>query len=139
MKLVALFARKIPKQLELKHILRLGIFLTFLGHGVFALGIKHEWIPFLTTVGFSQSSAMEIMPFIGLLDIFVAWMALLYPVRIIIIWAFIWAFATALIRPITGYEIWDFVERGANWALPLALILHQGFPRTLKSWFTIYD
>lgn len=139
MKLVALFVRKIPKQLELKHILRLGIFLTFLGHGVFALGIKHEWIPFLTTVGFSQSSAMEIMPFIGLLDIFVAWMALLYPVRIIIIWAFVWAFATALMRPITGYEIWDFVERGANWALPLALILHQGFPRTLKSWFTIYD
>jgi hypothetical protein len=136
MKLAILVARNMPKQLELEHVLRIGIFLTFIGHGVFALGIKHEWIPFLTAVGFSQSSAIEIMPFIGLLDIFVAWMALLYPVRIIIIWAFLWALATAIMRPVTGYEIWDFVERGANWALPLALILKQGFPRSLRDWFT---
>lgn len=139
MKLIILVARNIPRQLELEHVLRIGIFLTFIGHGVYALGIKHEWIPFLTIVGFSESSAIEIMPFIGILDIFVAGMALLYPVRIIIIWAFIWAFATALIRPITGYEIWDFVERGANWAMPLALIIHHGFPKNLKSWFTIHN
>lgn len=136
MKLAILVARKMPKQLELEHILRIGIFLTFIGHGVFALGVKHEWIPFLTTVGFSQSGAIEIMPFIGLLDIFVAWMALLYPMRIIIFWAFIWALATAIMRPVTGHEIWEFVERGANWALPLALILKQGFSRSLRDWFT---
>lgn len=136
MKLAILIARKMPKQFELDHILRLGIFLTFIGHGVFALGVKHEWIPFLTTVGFSQSTAIEIMPFIGLLDIFVAWMALLYPIRIIILWAFIWALATAIMRPVTSYEIWDFVERGSNWALPLALIIKQGFPTSLKELFT---
>jgi hypothetical protein len=125
-----------PKQLKLEHILRIGIFLTFIGHGVYALAVNQEWIPFLTTVGFSKSSAIEIMPYIGLLDILVGFMALLYPVRIIIIWAFIWALATAIIRPVAGYEIWEFVERGANWVLPLALILKQGFPRSLRDWFT---
>lgn len=137
MKLVILIANKLPKKLELEHVLRIGIFLTFIGHGVFALGVKHEWIPFLTTVGFSQSAALEIMPFIGLLDIFVAWIILLYPIRIIIAWATLWALATALIRPISGYEIWDFVERGANWMMPLALLIHLGFPKNMRNWFTI--
>ena len=139
MKLAILIAHKIPKKFELEHILSIGIFLTCIGHGIFALGVKYEWIPFLTTVGFSQSTAIEIMPFIGLLDIFVAWMVLLYPIRIIIAWAFLWALATALIRPISGYEIWEFIERGANWAMPLALLFHKGFPRKLRSWFTIHD
>ena len=136
MKLAILIVQKIPKKFEFEHILRIGIFLTFIGHGVFALAVKYEWIPFLTAVGFSQSTAVEIMPFIGLLDIIVAFMALIYPMRIIIFWAFIWALATALMRPITGYEIWDFVERGANWAIPLALFVKQGFPKSFKDWFT---
>lgn len=137
MKLAALIANKIPQKFELEHILRFGIFLTFIGHGVFALGVKHEWIPFLTTVGFSQSTAIEIMPYIGLLDIFVAWMILLYPIPIIIAWAVLWALATALIRPLSGYEIWEFIERGANWMMPLALLIHLGFPKNMRNWFTI--
>ncbi|MDP3729108.1 MAG: hypothetical protein Q8R18_06695 [bacterium] len=118
-------------------ILRIGIFGSFLGHGMFALAVKQSWIPYLTTVGFSESTAAILLPLIGILDIIIAIFALLLPLRIILIWATIWAFATALIRPIAGDPIWDFVERSANWAVPLALLLIQGFPKKAKELFKV--
>lgn len=118
-------------------ILRIGIFGSFLGHGVFGLNVKQNWIPYLTSVGFSESSATTLLPLIGGLDIFVAIMALVWPIRIVLIWATAWGFSTALIRPIAGEPIWDFVERSANWAAPLALLALQGFPRKIKDIFAV--
>lgn len=123
---------KIPEWL-----LRIGVFGSFLGHGVFALGVKQSWIPFITTVGFSESAATTLLPVIGTVDIVVAFLALLWPIRIVLIYATVWAFATALIRPIAGDPIWDFVERSANWAAPLALLAIQGFPKRIKDIFII--
>lgn len=118
-------------------ILRIGIFGTFLGHGVLALGVKQSWIPFLTMVGFSENTATALLPIIGSVDVAVAFLALLWPIRVVLIYATIWGFATALIRPIAGDSIWDFVERSSNWAAPLALLLLQGFPKKLKDIFTV--
>jgi hypothetical protein len=64
-----------------------------------------------------------LMPYIGYLDIIVAVSVLIKPLRIILIWAIFWAFLTALMRPIAGGSILDFVERAGNWATPLALLL----------------
>ncbi|MBI2142584.1 hypothetical protein HYU15_03825 [Candidatus Woesearchaeota archaeon] len=107
-------------------ILRVGIFGTFLGHGVFALQGKH---------GFSEATAASLLPMIGVLDITVAVLALLWPIRIVLIWAAFWGFSTALIRPISGEPIWDFVERTANWAAPLALLVIEGLPKKIKDLF----
>ncbi len=92
-------------------ILRIGVFGTFLGHGVFALGVKHAWIPFLTTVGFTTDAAIDVMPIIGIVDLIIALLALIKPMRVVFLYAFVWALATALMRPIIGFPIWDFVER----------------------------
>ncbi len=116
-------------------VLRIGICGSFLGHGVFALMIKKSWIPYITVVGFSEQTAMTVLFLIGILDLCVAVLALFKPLKLVLIWATIWGFATALIRPITGEPIWDFVERSANWAAPLALLILQGFPRSLKELF----
>lgn len=113
-------------------LLRIGVFGTFLGHGIFALQVKQSWIPLLTVFGFSESTATTLLPLIGSMDIAVALFALLLPLRIILLWATFWAFATALARPIAGDPIWDFVERSANWAAPLALLALHGFPKKLK-------
>ncbi len=122
--------------MTLQWILRIGVFGTFLGHGVFALGVKSGWIPFLTVVGFSEATAIKLMPIIGVIDIVVAILALVKPMPIVFLYAFIWAFATALIRPIAGLPIWDFVERASNWAVPLALLIIQGgFPKNFKELF----
>ena len=118
-------------------ILRIGVFGSFLGHGIFAFGIKQGWIPLITAFGFSESSARVMLPIIGTMDIVVAVLALIWPIRLVLIYAVLWAFATALSRPIAGDPIWDFVERTANWAAPLALLVLQGIPKKLKNIFTI--
>lgn len=118
-------------------VLRIGIFGAFLGHGVFALQIKESWIPLMTAVGFSEEAATTLMPWIGSLDIAVAILVLLLPLRIVLIWATVWAFATAIVRPIAGDPIWDFVERSANWAAPLALLVLQGLPNRWRDLFRV--
>src|SRR3989338_6576679 len=121
---------------KVEWILRIGVFGTFLGHGVFALLGKQSWIPYFTSVGISESNAIVLLPLIGVLDILVAIFALIKPIRAILIWATSCAFATALIRPISGEPIWDFVERTANWAAPLALLYLRGLPKKLRDFFT---
>jgi len=116
-------------------ILRIGVFGTFLGHGVFALSTKPSWIPYFTSIGISESTAVILLPLIGTIDILVAIFALIRPFRAVLVWATIWAFITALIRPISGEPIWDFVERTANWAAPAALLSLRGFPKSLKELF----
>ena len=116
-------------------LLRLGIFGSFLGHGVFALQIKQGWIPYFTAVGLSESMATILLPLIGVMDLVVALIALLYPIRIILAWAAVLGFWTALLRPIAGEPIWDFIERWANWAAPLALLALQSWPQKAKDWF----
>ncbi len=118
-------------------LLRIGVSGEFLGHGMFALGIKQSWIPLLTTAGFAQSTAVTLLPIIGAVDIAIAIIVLFWPARIVLLYATLWAFATALIRPLAGDPIWDFVERFANWAAPCALLLSQGLPKKLKDFFTV--
>lgn len=121
----------------IKYILRVGVFATFLGHGMFAYAIKESWITYLTTVGFDKETALALMPWIGILDFTVAFLVLVYPLRLVVFWAFLWTLATALIRPISGEPIWDFVERGSNWTVPLVLFVLQGLPKKPKDWISV--
>ena len=102
-------------------ILRIGIFGTFLGHGLIAFWVNPSWIPYLVTVGFTPKFAQQIMPAIGALDMILAFWVLFKPNKYALLWMVFWAFATALIRPLSGGAFLDFVERSANWAAPLAL------------------
>lgn len=118
-------------------ILRIGIFGSFLGHGIFALQIKEGWFKYFTAVGMTDSLATQLLPMIGALDVTVAILALLWPIRLVLIWATAWGFFTALLRPIAKEPVWDFVERWANWAAPLALLALQGFPKKFKDLFKV--
>lgn len=117
--------------------MRLGIACTFIGHGVFAIGVEPKWIVFLTKVGFSTEAAIEMMPLIGYMDLVIAIFVLFLPIRLILIWATIWAFSTALMRPIVGLPLMAFVERAANWILPMSLLLLQGLPSTIMDLFKV--
>ncbi|MBS3066514.1 hypothetical protein J4205_01700 [Candidatus Pacearchaeota archaeon] len=123
------------KQKKVEWILRIAIFGTFLGHGIFAIMIKQSWIPYFTSIGFSESTAIFLLPIIGMIDVLVAISVLVKPIRAVLIYATIWAFATALIRPISGDPIWDFVERSANWGAPLALLFLKNIPKNFKEFF----
>ena len=123
-----------------RSILQLGIAGEFIGHGAFALGLaglKTGWLPYFTAVGISETVALTLLPLIGIMDIAIGLIVLFRPLKIILAWAAIWGFATALIRPIAGQPIWDFVERFANWAAPLALLALNKFPKKSKDWWKV--
>ena len=118
-------------------VLRVTVAGEFLGHGVFALQGKLGWIKYFTALGFTPDFAQSVLPFIGIADLAVALIVLLKPIRAILLWATLWGFWTALLRPLGGDPIWDFVERWANWGAPLALLLLlKGWPKGIKEWFS---
>ena len=117
-------------------ILRIAVAGEFIGHGIFALQGKKDWIGWFSNFGINDVAlATKILFFVGIVDIFLAILILLKPVRIALLWMVLWGFWTALIRPIIGMPIWDFVERSANWGAPLALLFLIGWPNTFKKWF----
>ncbi len=116
-------------------VLRIAVAGEFIGHGVLALQGKKDWIGWFSKFGVSDVAlATKILFFIGVFDIALAILILLRPVRIALLWMVFWGFWTALIRPLVGMPIWDFIERSANWGAPLALIFIIGWPNTLKEW-----
>lgn len=123
-----------PKRIE--WILRISIAGEFIGHGIFALQVKQGWIPYFTALGFSHQTGAALLPIIGIFDIALAILILIKPVRIVILWMALWGFWTALVRPLAGEPIWDFVERFTNWGAPLALFFIYEIPRNLKEWFS---
>ncbi len=117
----------------LELVVRIGVFGTFIGHGIVAIGVNPKWIPLMTCFGFSEEQAEFLMPFIGILDIVVALIILIYPIRIVLYWAIFWALLTALSRPISGDSFLDFFERSSNWGLPLVLLMTRYYNKNNKS------
>ena len=117
---------------KVEWILRIAVFGTFLGHGVFALQLKPSFLTMITAMtGISGSLAENLLITIGVVDIITASFAIVFPFRLMLIWAASWGFLTALARPISGEPVWDFIERWANWGAPLALLYLRGFPEKL--------
>lgn len=118
-------------------ILRIGLAGEFLGHGIFAWQLKPRFLEMLAAMtGITGDFAATLMRAIGAFDTLVALFAILRPIRAILIFAAVWGFLTALARPVAGDPIWDFVERWANWAVPLALLYVRGLPKNWKELFT---
>ena len=117
-------------------VLRISVAGEFIGHGVFALQGKKDWINWFAYFGVSDAgTAGQLLFHIGMIDITLAILVLIKPVRLALLWMVFWGFWTALLRPIVGMPIWDFVERSANWGAPLALLLMVGLPQKLSHVF----
>lgn len=118
-------------------LLRIAVFGEFFGHGVFALQGKESWIGWIEQLlGVPAPTAAMLLTIVGSLDIVIAMLILFWKnvPRGILLWAAIWGFWTALVRPLVGEPIWDFMERWANWGAPLALLLIRGWPKSAKEW-----
>lgn len=117
-------------------ILRIAVAGEFIGHGVFALQGKKQWTDWFSVFGISDVGlATNLLFIIGLLDITLAILVLIKPIRFALLWMTFWGFWTAVLRPIVGEPIWDFVERWANWGAPLVLLLLKGWPKNWREWF----
>lgn len=102
-------------------LLRAGVIGIFAGHGWYALTLRPQWFAYLHTVGIVSPYDAYTMRAIGCMDLLIALLTVIKPIKEILLWAAFWAFATAVIRPISGENWLEFVERAGNWACPLAL------------------
>ncbi len=107
---------------KIEWILRVGVAGEFFGHGVFAILGKAEWIKWTEQLtGLDTATATMFMTIVGVMDVLLAIIVLVKPIRPVLLWMAFWGFWTALVRPLVGLPVWDFIERFANWAAPLAL------------------
>ena len=124
------------QSMSVQWVLRIAVAGEFLGHGVLAASGKQQWIEWIAAFArVSTPFAEQLLFLVGIMDIVVALIVLLKPMRIVLLWAAFWGFWTALVRPIMGEPLWDFVERFANWGAPLALLLLAGWPRNHQNWW----
>ena len=107
---------------KIEWVLRLGVAGEFIGHGLLAIGGKQDWIGWISQmIHVSNPTAANLLFLIGISDLVVALIVLIRPIRPVLLWAAFWGFWTALVRPLVGQSVLDFIERFANWAAPLAL------------------
>ncbi|HSF28816.1 MAG TPA: hypothetical protein VLA53_07330 [Nitrosopumilaceae archaeon] len=117
-------------------ILRIAVFGTYLGHGVLALQLKSSFLELIEGMsGITGTLAENLLYTIGVIDITTAILAIVYPFRLLLMWATLWGFLTAVARPVSGEPVWDFIERWANWGAPLALLYLRNLPMSLKELF----
>lgn len=104
-------------------ILRIGVFMCFVGHGAFGLLRKPAWLDYFAALGIAPDVAMVLMPVVGSLDIMLGVAALVAPVQPVLLWAVAWGLWTALLRPIAGEPFWETLERAGNYGVALALLV----------------
>jgi len=107
---------------KLEWLLRVGVAGEFAGHGLLAIQGKQDWIGWISQMTSANlETATTLLLVVGILDVIVAIIVLTRPIKPVLLWAALWGFWTALVRPLVGQSWLDFVERSANWAAPLAL------------------
>ncbi len=120
---------------KVEWVLRISVAGEFVGHGVFALQGRKAWVEWFSIFGISDvGTATTFLWLVGLIDVLLAVLILMKPVRLALLWMTFWGFWTALMRPIAGDSIFEFVERWANWGAPLALLLLRGIPTSIGGW-----
>ena len=118
-------------------ILRIGAALCFIGHGAFGFITKAAWVPYFAVAGIPESWAYRLMPWIGAVDVTVGMAVLFAPRGIALGYMAVWGLWTALLRPLAGEPFFETIERAGNYGVPFALLLMNGWPRALGSWFSI--
>src|SRR5262249_219818 len=117
-------------------ILRIGAAGCFIGHGAFGLITKPEWLRYFALVGIGPAWAYRLMPLIGSIDILIGVLILFYPVRALLPWATLWTFWTSRVGWVSGGGIWEFIERGGNFGVPVALLYLAGWNGYFQGWFS---
>src|SRR3989338_6365620 len=93
-------------------VLRVAVAGEFIGHGVFALQGRKALVDWFSIFGISDTgTATQLLFLVGAMDVALALLILVKPVRIALLWMAFWGFWTALMRSIAGDVIWEFVER----------------------------
>lgn len=95
----------------------------FIGHGVLGFGHPPAWASYFGVVGIGHAAAFNLMAPVGILDITMGLLVLVFPIRAVVLYMALWGLWTALLRPLAGESAWEAVERAGNYGAPFALFL----------------
>ena len=118
-------------------VLRIGAAACFVGHGAFGIITKASWLPFFGLVGIGPDVAYKLMPIIGTIDIIAGLSVLVRPMPIVFLYMSVWALWTAALRPLSGGDVAEMLERAGNYGVPLAAVFLVSLPTTLRGWFAV--
>jgi hypothetical protein len=129
-----------PQRRNLAHwLLRLATAGAFIGHGAYgAVMAKPGWYPFLAALGADRAAADAhgLVLWAGGVEMLLGLLALVWPCRALLLLMCAWKAGSEFVwYPLVGLPAWEFVERSANYAAPLALLLVRGWPRSRRDWF----
>jgi len=127
--------RRSPASPVLHWILRIGCVMCFVGHGAFGIREKVGWLPYFNALGFSDATALRLMPIVGTCDILMALSVLLSPCRAVLLYMGGWALFTSFLRPLAGESWWEVLDRAGNYGVPLAFLTLSGLGRSWMEWF----
>jgi len=116
--------------------LRVGVACCFIGHGSLGLNQTAAWTSYFGVAGIGHDQAIALMPWVGTFDWLMGASVLFAPARAIVLYMVAWCTWTALLRPLAGESVWEFVERAGNYGAPLALLFLFAPGRGLKGWFS---
>lgn len=118
--------RQITAEQKIYFTLRLASAMCFIGHGTFGIITKEIWCNYFAVFGIGHDLAYQLMRPVGLVDIAMGLVILVYPMRGLFVWLVIWGAVTALLRPLSGEPFAEFIERAGNYGAPLALLALTG-------------
>ena len=121
---------------KMHYALRVAWALWHIGHGLFGIITKAVWCNYFAVFGIGHDTAYHLMPVVGSIYILLGLSLLIYPTRIVLSWLVLWAFITALLRPLSGEPFGEFIERAGNYGAPLALLL---LSMPLRGWWPRID
>jgi len=98
-------------------VLRIVVFLLFLGHGWLNLIEKKSFVDQYISLGFTNPGTTAQM--IGIFEIIGAFFVLIRPLKSIVLTLLIWKITSELFYP--HYEIFEWIERGGSYGSILAL------------------
>jgi hypothetical protein len=104
-------------------ILRVSVWACYVGHGMFGIRQKVDWLAFYRPFGIPDAIAAQTMPLIGLVDVTMGYLVLLRPTRVVLMYTAVWGIFTALLRPLVGMSFFETLERAGNYGPSIALLL----------------
>jgi hypothetical protein len=120
---------------KLHWLLRIGVFMEFVGHGCCGLNTKAGWLPYFKVFAIPEPLAWKLMPLVGFMDVGLGILGLVTPRRALLLYMAFWGCFTAMLRPAAGEGGWEFIERSYNYGIPAVMLFLHGWGTDLRSWF----
>lgn len=110
---------------QMAWIMRISIALLLIGHGGFGIWAhKKEWFDFFGYISIDQATvaSVHLSQWVGAAEMGLGLAVLICPFYHLLLFVLVWKVGTELLRPLVGQPIYQFIERGGDYALPLALL-----------------